>query len=1791
MTARMNPRVVILIVSIAVGLLAAIGLAVFLLTGRSETTIQGAIIGEPVSIELPVAESATVTHESGARIEVPAGATSGSTTVSVAEVVPPESDLEVQRAFDFSVGAVELLRPVTIHIPFDLETGADTSAVHALHWNEEAVDWEPVPGTVDESSRTISVTTSNLSVFSWAWVKVDANCDVNPSMVDVGEGFTVTAAGTSLTSGNIKVYMKPDLQGPVDLPDQPEAKSETAVVGMGERFQLNVASALEIPTEHLIHCRIFWETIGPDVELNSQEPLAAILDVKGEGQFMHRVDLALKAEDILQFPVYVGEGFGIGLEVENLGEEPSIPFDLVAYFTSVVDGSVKRVDSIDFGHSQEVAVGAGESHLLKFDGLAPNDLLTGDYVVCVEIQHADASSRDLDTSNDRACLDKYVMHFVEGAMPIYTTLTETKAGHRVWTGVPSGSGLEPDAGFGFADDSGIRDDETLKRLYKRLAAEIAFRKALQPEGGEQHVFLEGLMDNISGPAEIVGYINDFCGQLDCETAIVESKLLESGLLEKLPHASHEAIGFAGQSISGGVLFGDIYFSMLVNQALDMHQARETLNELWLLPLGPLWKEAVEEARDEVAIMDSNRWNATALEIVNRKDDIGKFAFTTTVGGLTKYAVKKQLLHHLGITAQKALAHALGVKIAGGAAATTGVGGAAAAAGPVLFVASVWFAAEVYSDVQENQDQIGVATLASFLNAAFNDPSHKPELREAIAYAKYVAYDNFYNSDEGILQDIASWITFSSGDRDEFLKYTKIERNKALEEVKNLVSVASVEVSPESLTLAVGDTEKLRGSATTGSGRIVSSQDFEWSSSAPGIAAVSEEGVVTGVGPGEATISVSVGGIRSSARVSVDVDTELPLEPPPTVTIGPTWTQQPPPEQTLSNFEGFNGLAEELSAAGNDLPWGIWSDWVTMWVADSEDAKIYAYDLRTKERRDNLDFNTLAAAGNANPISIWSDGETMWVLDVEDRIVYAYHTESKARDGAKELYLWNHLRNSYVRTRSIWSDGETMWVSAYQPGGGSLPRIYAFDMKTKQRVSDKDFVLSFSQRPEGIWSNGETMWVADSSARKIYAYDMQTKAPVPAKEFETLGVGASPYAIWSNGPTMLVLHLHSSDGNAISAFNMPTSEGVTVTLPRPIVDTPAFDRNPAGDFTELSDAGNDLPWGIWSDWVTMWVADSEDAKIYAYDLRTKERRDNLDFNTLAAAGNANPISIWSDGETMWVLDVEDRNVYAYHTESKARDGAKELYLRNHLRNSYVRTRSIWSDGETMWVSAYQPGGGSLPRIYAFDMKTKQRVSDKDFVLSFSQRPEGIWSNGETMWVADSSARKIYAYDMQTKAPVPAKEFETLGVGASPYAIWSNGPTMLVLHLHSSDGNAISAFNMPTSEGVTVTLPRPIVDTPAFDRNPAGDFTELSDAGNDLPWGIWSDWVTMWVADSEDAKIYAYDLRTKERRDNLDFNTLAAAGNANPISIWSDGETMWVLDVEDRNVYAYHTESKARDGAKELYLRNHLRNSYVRTRSIWSDGETMWVSAYQPGGGSLPRIYAFDMKTKQRVSDKDFVLSFSQRPEGIWSNGETMWVADSSARKIYAYDMQTKAPVPAKEFETLGVGASPYAIWSNGPTMLVLHLHSSDGNAISAFNMPTSEGVTVTLPTAAQTTEGGATSLTRNRVQHLSVLLGGEYGIWSDRPTIWVSNNPASVMYTHSLATTARVERNSLNFFCSAKSNHHGSICTHGKMLCAMESTGIPHILAYEMATRMRVPDREFDTLTGTALCAISRLTRG
>ena len=483
---------------------------------------------------------------------------------------------------------------------------------------------------------------------------------------------------------------------------------------------------------------------------------------------------------------------------------------------------------------------------------------------------------------------------------------------------------------------------------------------------------------------------------------------------------------------------------------------------------------------------------------------------------------------------------------------------------------------------------------------------------------------------------------------------------------------------------------------------------------------------------------------------------------------------------------------------NDKPWGIWSDRTTMWVADAAGAKIYAYNLSTKERDAGKDFDTLAAAGNDQPRGIWSDGTTMWVADAAGAKIYAYNLSTKERDPGKDFDTLAAAGNH--DPAGIGSDGTTMWVAGWDGA-----KIYAYNLSTKERDPGKDFDTLFYHR-----------WLSDVNLR----------------ELNSLG-------IWSDGTTMWVTKwVQGAHGTGtgfflakIHAYNVATKELDAVI-----------------DFDTLFHAGNNIPTGIWSDGTTMWVADSHDAKIYAYNVATKELALGKDIDTLNAGGNAHPTSIWSDGTTMWVADADDAKIYAYNLATKERDAGKDF---NTLLSSGGNPpRGIWSDGTDMFVTYWGWLSGNTGDLLdhattlTFNMATKQPVPNtidhsQSMYNRYNDHPEGIWSDGTTVWVADSHDAKIYAYNLAPEGSA-GKDFDTLAAAGnnSPKDIWSDGTTMWVA---DTEDAMIYAYNLGTQQ-----------------RDPNKDINTLVAAGNDHPTGIWSDGTTMWVADQVDRKIYAYNM---------------------------------------------------------------------------------------------------------------------------------------------------------------------------------------------------------------------------------------------------------------------------------------------------------------------------------------------
>ena len=246
--------------------------------------------------------------------------------------------------------------------------------------------------------------------------------------------------------------------------------------------------------------------------------------------------------------------------------------------------------------------------------------------------------------------------------------------------------------------------------------------------------------------------------------------------------------------------------------------------------------------------------------------------------------------------------------------------------------------------------------------------------------------------------------------------------------------------------------------------------------------------------------------------------------------------------------------------------------------------------------------------------------------------------------------------------------------------------------------------------------------------------------------------------------------------------------------------------------------------------------------------------NQYFYTLAAAGNEHPAGLWSDGATMWVADYDDSKIYAYDMATKAHVPDEDF---DTLANSDHSPKGIWSDGTTMWVVQSWTSETSPTRVYAYDMTTKARVKGKEFPIPAEVSVEGfgggsttdarfqdIWSDGSgTMWIMSESRLSAYAYGIATGNPVPS---EHLLVG-SPYlqvpsGIWGDAQSIWLSDSYRTPGTlrAFWRFAKAAQPGRDIQL----------------------DTDNNIPIGLWSDGATMWVTDSQDHWIYAYPIPDTE-----------------------------------------------------------------------------------------------------------------------------------------------------------------------------------------------------------------------------------------------------------------------------------------------------------------------------------------
>ena len=211
---------------------------------------------------------------------------------------------------------------------------------------------------------------------------------------------------------------------------------------------------------------------------------------------------------------------------------------------------------------------------------------------------------------------------------------------------------------------------------------------------------------------------------------------------------------------------------------------------------------------------------------------------------------------------------------------------------------------------------------------------------------------------------------------------------------------------------------------------------------------------------------------------------------------------------------------------------------------------------------------------------------------------------------------------------------------------------------------------------------------------------------------------------------------------------------------------------------------------------------------------------------------------------------------------------------------------WSDGSVLWLA--ENGDGADDMVYAYDLKTGERLDDREYELAKKNRaPRGFWSDGVTLWVSDSGQERLFAYDFQSGERVPERDIDLDSRNRDARGIWSDRETMWVL-----DGGKDSLFAYTLESGALLAE------------------YALDDA-NDDPRGIWSDGVTFWVSDHGAKRLFAYRLEEGEdgqhelvRNGDEEFGELSGASNNSPRGIWSDGDIMYVADESDDKVYTYN-----------------------------------------------------------------------------------------------------------------------------------------------------------------------------------------------------------------------------------------------------------------------------------------------
>ena len=555
---------------------------------------------------------------------------------------------------------------------------------------------------------------------------------------------------------------------------------------------------------------------------------------------------------------------------------------------------------------------------------------------------------------------------------------------------------------------------------------------------------------------------------------------------------------------------------------------------------------------------------------------------------------------------------------------------------------------------------------------------------------------------------------------------------------------------------------------------------------------------------------------------------------------------------------------------------------------------------------------------------------------------------------------------------------------------------------------------------------------------------------------------------------------------VTSENEQVTKTYTVKVTRTELDAALSLRQADRDFDGLDE---NVPFGLWSDDTTLWVATWWGGGLVAFDLAGGSRTDGRDIGT--ASDNGSPIGLWADGQTLWVAEYGG-GIYAYRLSDGERVSAQDVGATMTAVGNEAPT-GLWSDGSTLWVADRFDA-----HVYAYRLSDKTRDGDREFSLDEGTRPYGLWSDGTTMWVTDFTGGRVAAYTLADGVRDESRDYDTSLVGnASPTGVWSDGATLWVGDRYDDDKlYAYALFGAAEGDASGDATLRGLslsgIDIGEFD---SATTSYTADVGN----GVSSTTVTatandagasVTIADADGSTTDAARTVTLDIGENAIMVTVTAA----------DGETTGTYTVSvTRAASSDATLSALSLSGIDIGTFDGGTTAYAA--SVGNDVSSTTVTATANDAGARVTIADADGST----TDAARTVSLNVGPNTITV---TVSAADGDTSTAYTITV-TRAPPPPSDDATL-----------SGLTLTGIDIGAFDG-ATTAYTGSVGHDVTSTTVTATANDAGASVTIadadgsTADARRTVSLSVGGN----TITATVTAADETTTATYTVSVTRAA------------------------------------------------------------------------